>query len=333
MGFYKGNCSIAGFLLYNSVMTQVFISYSRTDLDFVQRLAMDLQQAGLDVWWDLSDIQGSDVWERRIEEGLRTSQYFIVVLTPDSLESRWVRREYLSADNANIKIIPLKLKSYDVTPLTLRDIQPIDAIDRRYEDVLSDVLRTLKRSDVNREKEVAVLQKGLWDQIVELLLAKGTRGVDVGGTIPLVAFFLLAGFELLGPGEDAVNVLLGAVAVLAGIYLLIRKTIPETVLFRVLGIVYLLAYGVVNYLEFYYSGSSAVSIVAGVAAVLTGGVMLRAINQPKKPIYFASFSFTIYLFFIAAKMYSGYVENYDAGLEVPVMITSVATAILLWRDV
>jgi len=42
-------------------------------MEFVQRLAGDLQRAGLDVWWDLSDIQGSDVWERKIEEGLRQS--------------------------------------------------------------------------------------------------------------------------------------------------------------------------------------------------------------------------------------------------------------------
>ena len=314
-------------------MTQVFISYSRQDMEFVQRLAADLQNAGLDVWWDLSDIQGSDVWEKRIEEGLRTSQHFIVVLTPDSLESRWVRREYLSADNAGIKIIPLKLKSHGETPLTLRDIQPIDAIGRRYEDVLADVLMTLKGPDDGGEKGVTIHQKGLWDQIVESVLARGTKGVDVGGTIPLIAFFLLAGFELLGPGEDAVNVLLGASAVLAGVYFLIRKTIPETVLFRVLGIVYLLAYSVVNYLEYYYSGNSTLSMIAGGAAVLVGGVMLRAISQPKKPIYFASFSFALFLFFVAASMYSGYVENYDSGLEVPIMILSVATAFLLWRDV
>ena len=314
-------------------MTQVFISYSRQDMDFVQRLAADLQAAGLDVWWDLTDIQGSDVWERRIEEGLRTSQYFIVVLTPASLESRWVRREYLSADNSGVKIIPLKLKPYDVTPLTLRDIQPIEAIERKYEDVLADVLRTLKGSDAIEGKSATVPEKGIWNQITDLLLAKGIKGVDAGGTIPLIVFFLLAGFELLGPGEDAVNVLLAASAVLAGIYFLIRKTIPETVLFRVLGIVYLLAYGVVNYLEYYFSGSSLVSIIAGIASVLVGGAMLRAINQPKKPIYLASFSFAIFLFFVAVKMYSGYVENYDALYEIPIMVASVVTAFLLWRDV
>ena len=33
---------------------QVFISYSRRDLAFVEGLAADLQAAGLDVWYDLS---------------------------------------------------------------------------------------------------------------------------------------------------------------------------------------------------------------------------------------------------------------------------------------
>lgn len=313
-------------------MTQVFISYSRTDMEFVQRLAMDLEREGFDVWWDLTDIQGSDVWERRIEDGLRTSQYFIVVLTPASLESRWVRREYLSADNSGIKIIPLRLKPYDVTPLTLRDIQPVDAIERRYEDVLSDVLRTLKGSDAVEGESAAVPQKGLWNQITDLLLAKGTRSVDISGTFPLAAYFLLASLELLGPGDDAVTVLVAASSVLAGVFFLIRKTIPATVWFRVSGIVFFLLYGAVMYSDYTGAEIPFVMTIAGVAALLSGIVLLITIQRPKKPVYFSSFSFAVFFFFMAAKMYSNYVENYDALYEMPIMITSAATAILLWRD-
>ena len=36
--------------------SQVFISYSRRDLAFVEGLAADLQTAGLDVWYDLSGL-------------------------------------------------------------------------------------------------------------------------------------------------------------------------------------------------------------------------------------------------------------------------------------
>jgi toxoflavin biosynthesis protein ToxD len=106
-------------------MTQVFISYSRKDLAFVQRLAADLQNAGLNPWWDLSGTKGGDVWERKIGKAIEQSQYLIVVLTPDSVESRWVKREYLMADEMGLDIIPLLYKPCK-TPLTLQDRQKID---------------------------------------------------------------------------------------------------------------------------------------------------------------------------------------------------------------
>ena len=40
-------------------MTQVFISYPCRDLAFVKQLAVDLKAAGLDVWYDLSGVEGA----------------------------------------------------------------------------------------------------------------------------------------------------------------------------------------------------------------------------------------------------------------------------------
>jgi len=39
-------------------MSQVFISYSRRDLPFVENLVQDLKRVGLDVWYDLSGLEG-----------------------------------------------------------------------------------------------------------------------------------------------------------------------------------------------------------------------------------------------------------------------------------
>ena len=55
-------------------MTQVFISYSRKDLAFVETLAADLQAAGLDVWYDLSNLEGGARWRIEIEKAIRESQ-------------------------------------------------------------------------------------------------------------------------------------------------------------------------------------------------------------------------------------------------------------------
>ena len=307
-------------------------------MDFVQRLAADLQNEGLDVWWDLSDIQGSDVWEMKIEDGLRNCEYFIVVLTPASLESRWVRREYLSADNRGIRIIPLRLKPYVETPLTLRDIQPIEAIGRDYYDVLSDVLGIVK-GDNARDERIASQnsstshpEKVSRNKFIELLLAKGTSGVDVGGSLPLIAFFLLMSFELLAPTDDALRALLGVSSALAGIFFLLRKSIPMTSLFRIAGSVFLLAYGLVDYSDYYGANIPFIEIFAGGTAAFVTGVLLFNIQKPRKPVYISAFSLAIFLFFIAARMYSNYIEDYDLQYELPIMFTSVITAILLWRE-
>ena len=52
-------------------MAQVFISYSRKDLDFVEQLASDLKEAGLDVWYDVSNLHGGSRWSKEIERAIK----------------------------------------------------------------------------------------------------------------------------------------------------------------------------------------------------------------------------------------------------------------------
>lgn len=132
-------------------MTQVFISYSRNDMLFVEKFAADLTNAGVDVWWDINSIQGSDIWEKKIEEGLRTSQFFIVVMSPDAMNSRWVQREYISADWMGIPIVPIKYKEC-LTPLTLRDAQAVDYVEKKYDKFLDEVLAILGAKNTVKPK-------------------------------------------------------------------------------------------------------------------------------------------------------------------------------------
>jgi len=52
-------------------MTQIFLSYSRKDLVFVERLAADLKSNGFDVWYDLSGLEGGMRWSRAIEKAIQ----------------------------------------------------------------------------------------------------------------------------------------------------------------------------------------------------------------------------------------------------------------------
>ncbi|MBN2116359.1 MAG: TIR domain-containing protein [Anaerolineales bacterium] len=106
-------------------MQKIFISYSRKDLDFVRKLAEDLETAGYDVWWDLTDLQGGDDWPRAIPAAIEASQRVIIVLSPNSAASDWVEKEYTYALSLRKKIIPLMLVPSSV-PFALNTIHFVD---------------------------------------------------------------------------------------------------------------------------------------------------------------------------------------------------------------
>ena len=88
-------------------MAQVFISYSRREMRFVKKLAEDFEAKGYDVWFDLTDIEGGDRWANEIQKGIKASEYFVLVVSSNSIKSEWVEKEFLYASNKKLRIIPI----------------------------------------------------------------------------------------------------------------------------------------------------------------------------------------------------------------------------------
>lgn len=120
-------------------MQKIFISYSRKDIDFVRKLAGDLEQAGYDVWWDIADLRGGADWVREIPKAIKSSRYVIVVLTPTSNESEWVKKEIAEALSLRKRIIPIILLPCSV-PFELKTINPINFSVSEYTDNLGKLL-------------------------------------------------------------------------------------------------------------------------------------------------------------------------------------------------
>src|SRR5678816_2991943 len=116
-------------------MAQIFISYSRKDIGFARKLAGDLEKAGYEVWWDLTDLRGGDDWPRVIPAAIEASQYVIVVLSPNSAISDWVEKEYTQALGLRKRIIPIMLRQSRV-PFALNNINYINFADGEYTDNL-----------------------------------------------------------------------------------------------------------------------------------------------------------------------------------------------------
>ena len=112
-------------------MKKVFLSYSRKDLKFVKQLAADLQQAGYDVWYDLSNIEGGDRWAIEIQTAIDNCDVCVTVISPHSIVSEWVEKEFLYASNTGKRVIPILLESTTL-PLWLMNIHYIDMQGRGY---------------------------------------------------------------------------------------------------------------------------------------------------------------------------------------------------------
>lgn len=103
--------------------SDVFLSYSRSDVDVAQRVKEALQANGLTVWFDKDSIpEGSD-WRTAIENGIRNSRLFVPLLThnveTEYLEPHEYRVEWLTAADIADKmggrkfIWPLAVEGFD----------------------------------------------------------------------------------------------------------------------------------------------------------------------------------------------------------------------------
>src|SRR6516162_3510088 len=59
----------------------VFLSYASEDAPAAQRIADALRAAGIDVWFDKSELRGGDAWDRSIREQINECGLFVPVIS------------------------------------------------------------------------------------------------------------------------------------------------------------------------------------------------------------------------------------------------------------
>jgi TolB-like protein len=104
-------------------MTDVFVSYSRTDMALVAPIVAALEAQGWSVWWDPAISPGQE-FDRQISTELDATSAVLVVWTPQSVESRWVRGEARDGADRGI-LIPVRFGNARL-PIDFRAFHTID---------------------------------------------------------------------------------------------------------------------------------------------------------------------------------------------------------------
>jgi hypothetical protein len=136
--------------------TDIFLSYARQDRPTARTFAECLAEEGFSVWWDAS-LHSGETFDEVIEQRLRDARAVVVLWSPRSVASRWVRAEATLADRRN-KLVPAIIEACDrpiVFELThtaeLADWRG-DRLDVRWRGFVEDLQRLI---EAKRQQEAA----------------------------------------------------------------------------------------------------------------------------------------------------------------------------------
>src|SRR5512144_2121893 len=104
-------------------MADVFVSYARTDKARVAPLVAAIEAQGWSVWWD-PEIAAGQEFDRQIAAELKSAAAVVVVWTPTSVESRWVRGEARDAADRGL-LVPVRFANAEL-PIDVRAIHTTD---------------------------------------------------------------------------------------------------------------------------------------------------------------------------------------------------------------
>ena len=108
----------------------VFLSYSQADKEWADSLRAGLAKAGLRVASSLEDIDPGMNWHMEAGKALEEAEAMVILLSPDSVESPYVRAEIeyaLSSPRFRDRLISVLIEDTDDVPWILRRQQFIRA--------------------------------------------------------------------------------------------------------------------------------------------------------------------------------------------------------------
>jgi pSer/pThr/pTyr-binding forkhead associated (FHA) protein len=127
----------------------IFVTYAREEWEtIVAPLTAIVQDAGHKVWVDQYLSQGGDDWMVAVEQALSECWLLIVVVSPESLNSRYVRLAYRYFFNREKPVIPLLYANVEELPLELKKFKLVryDTHNRKgtFDDVISEIQQRRK---------------------------------------------------------------------------------------------------------------------------------------------------------------------------------------------
>ncbi|UYY86944.1 toll/interleukin-1 receptor domain-containing protein [Alcaligenes sp. SMD-FA] len=201
-------------------MAKIYISYQRTDQMFVTQLAQRLKAAGHSLTYDIDTLAPGTDWRTTLDQGLKTSEIFVVVISESTSKSQYVLAEVgaaraYAADSGRMLIVPVIIDDSPL-PLSLQDIQAIIQPDKNIDEI-SQKIEVAVSTFIGRRAAIEVKASAVAQQLQK----------NAASYIQ-VAINSLAGLEVRDRRLGYLWYMLGFLSLVAGIWFAVQSLTATT---------------------------------------------------------------------------------------------------------
>ena len=149
----------------------LFLSHSHKDKKFVDWLKSRMDYMNISVWQDSCEILIGDRFKDKIKEGVTRSLFFLIIISNDSIQSKWVKQELewfeschhdqeptilpiiLDEPEINLEDFPLLKETHAITfPKNSPDkFNKITSINNKLQELRSSISRHFEQKDLVEE--------------------------------------------------------------------------------------------------------------------------------------------------------------------------------------
>ena len=173
----------------NTKKYDIFISYSRKDLDEVTALVEMLKARipAIEIWMDLDGIEAADEFDEKIITAIDASSYVLFMVSNNSNSvgegsSLWTKKELMYAKNTNKSVVPILLQGAELNSWFLFEFGRVDYINsanvRQVEKLLKILSKWTEKEMIRYQEHDAKLPIGLQDRALAQEIKKKRKIVS-----------------------------------------------------------------------------------------------------------------------------------------------------------
>lgn len=130
----------------------IFLCHSYRDTSLIDLITRSLEEANFKIWED-ADTKVGENWQEVIQSRLEQAKVFLLLITPQSLSSKWTQFEIGAAlgrasVSEDVRIIPIILSDTEEEklPMSIRKLDCLYAKNWNYQELIARIQERLKES-------------------------------------------------------------------------------------------------------------------------------------------------------------------------------------------